>query len=812
MARRRRPDPLGEESSLRLLQLGSFCSSVDRFLFAPLIAVIALDLGATVAAVAFAAAAYFQAYGVMQPVWAVVSDRLGRIRTIRLALLLAGLTGLLSAAAPDAGWLLWSRGLAGACFAAAVPGALMWVGDTVPVERRQAPMTDLMTGAALGIALATAGAGIVGDHLHWRLAVAAPAVLAAVLVVLLGRVEEPLVETVRLPALQAFGRVLRHRWALVVLGLVLCEGLILVGLLTFLPLTLQVTGRSATVAGLVTAVYGVAVLVAARVVKRLSRRLAPATLVAIGSATGTSAYVVLALDHGVLGVMTGCVCLGATWAFLHTTMQTWVTEVVPEARAAAVSLFASLLFTGGAIGSAVGVRFVEDGRFQGLFVAGATVMATVGVVATVARRRYGRRPGGTGDGQGDSDGARHPAPRISQSSPLSGHGARTRLRDTRAHRRARDERERETAVRLGYFSMPLHPLGRSWAETLEEDRAAVILADSLGFHDAFIGEHLTDQHENITNSLLFLATLISDTRQIRLATGTTNLSQQHPVLVAANSAMFDHLSGGRFILGISPGALTSDAEALGILHEDRNKIFAEAIDVITAIWEKEAPYSIDLPDNRFKVTTESTMDLDFGVGIMPKPLQQPRPEIVGTVVAPFSKGVIAMGQRDFHPLSANFLLPQWVATHWPNYVEGKEKVGEVADPADWRVARTVFVADDPAVAESYARTDENSPYRFYYSQMLKKMRKLGRLELFKTHRDQPDDEITLDYVVDKLVISGTPESVTEQLLGFREEVGEFGELVYAGLDWVDPALARRSMELMAQKVMPEVNAALGSGA
>ncbi len=65
---------------------------------------------------------------------------------------------------------------------------------------------------------------------------------------------------------------------------------------------------------------------------------------------------------------------------------------------------------------------------------------------------------------------------------------------------------------------------------------------------------------------------------------------------------------------------------------------------------------------------------------MPKPLQTPRPEIVGTVVAPFSKGVIAMGQRDFHPLSANFLLPQWVATHWPNYVQGKEAAGVVADP------------------------------------------------------------------------------------------------------------------------------------
>ena len=90
-------------------------------------------------------------------------------------------------------------------------------------------------------------------------------------------------------------------------------------------------------------------------------------------------------------------------------------------------------------------------------------------------------------------------------------------------------------MRLGYFAMPMHPQGRTWAETLREDRDAVILADRLGFHDAFIGEHLTDRHENITNSLVFLATLINDTTQIRLGTGTTNLSHMHPALVAVNA-------------------------------------------------------------------------------------------------------------------------------------------------------------------------------------------------------------------------------------------------------------------------------------
>jgi alkanesulfonate monooxygenase SsuD/methylene tetrahydromethanopterin reductase-like flavin-dependent oxidoreductase (luciferase family) len=363
-------------------------------------------------------------------------------------------------------------------------------------------------------------------------------------------------------------------------------------------------------------------------------------------------------------------------------------------------------------------------------------------------------------------------------------------------------------MKLGIFMMPVHPLHRDPTVTLREDRETVILADQLGFHDVFIGEHLTDRAENITNSLLFLATLIHSTRQIKLGTGTCNLSQQHPVLVAAQAAMFDHLAQGRFILGVSPGALPSDAEAIGILNEDRNKMFAEAIDVILKIWEGEAPYDIDLPGNRFKVTTRSYLDLALGTGIMPKPFQKPRPEIVGTVVAPFSKGVIAMGERDFHPLSANFLLPQWLPSHWTNYAEGKVKAGVKPDPAQWRIARTVFVADDDKVAAAYGRTDPKSPFRFYYHQLKTKLTKMNRHVVFKEHKDQSDAEVTLDFVLDRLVIAGTVNKVVDQILAFRERVGDFGELVYAGMDWVDGKLEKRSMQLMAEEVMPRVNAAI----
>ena len=81
-----------------------------------------------------------------------------------------------------------------------------------------------------------------------------------------------------------------------------------------------------------------------------------------------------------------------------------------------------------------------------------------------------------------------------------------------------------------------------------------------------------------------------------------------------------------------------------------------------------------------------------------------------------------------------------------------------------------------------------------------------------SNREQPDSELTEDYILDNLVIHGTPDKVADELLKLREEVGDFGEIVYAGMDWVDPTLARRSMQLMAEQVLPRVNAAIGKSA
>ena len=364
-------------------------------------------------------------------------------------------------------------------------------------------------------------------------------------------------------------------------------------------------------------------------------------------------------------------------------------------------------------------------------------------------------------------------------------------------------------MKLGFFTMPMHPPGRNYTQTLKEDREAVLLADRLGFCEAFIGEHATDECESIPCCLSFIASVAHDTKQIRLGSGTVNLPNSHPVQVAAHVAMVDHMLEGRFIFGIGPGGLRSDMEAFGNLDQDRNAMFVEAIDHILALWAGDAPYS---RKGRFwNISTERTLIRDAGQGVMVKPYQKPHPPIVVTVVVPHSNGLMAAAQRGWTPITANFLQPIWAATHWPMYVKGCEQSGRKADRADWRVCKSVFVAAEDATARRYAR-DPKGPYGFYYWNLLTKRRSHGSVDIFKHDLKLPDAAVTVDYLLDRLVICGSVASVVDQLLAFRETVGDFGTLLYCGHDWADPKLARRSMELMAEKVMPAVNTAIGAKA
>ena len=354
-------------------------------------------------------------------------------------------------------------------------------------------------------------------------------------------------------------------------------------------------------------------------------------------------------------------------------------------------------------------------------------------------------------------------------------------------------------MKLSFFTMPIHPVGKPIVQSLKEDREAFLLADKLGYVEAYCGEHTTDRAEIITSTVAFLASLAYETKNIRLGTGTVNMPNSHPARVAAEIAMLDHMLEGRLNFGISPGGLMSDAEVFGNLKRDRNAMFLECINMVLDIWAGEGPYN--LKGDFWEVTTANTMMPEIGQGDIMKPYQDPHPPIIGTAVAPFSKGVTAMAARGWQPITANFLLPKWAATHWPNYAEGCKEGGLVASYDDWRVAKNICVAKDRETARAYAR-DPGSPYVLYYSQLDTKLRKGGRLNLFKEDQNMPDDDVTLDYVLDRLIIHGDPQSVADQILEFREVTGPFKHLVYAGHDWTDYDLGREGMILMAEKVMP----------
>ena len=130
-------------------------------------------------------------------------------------------------------------------------------------------------------------------------------------------------------------------------------------------------------------------------------------------------------------------------------------------------------------------------------------------------------------------------------------------------------------MRLGLFMMPLHDPKRDYTKVLEEDREAILLAEKLGYEEAWVGEHYSATTEPITDPLQFMATLVPITKAIKFGTSVLNLPQHHPAQVAGNCAMFDHLCKGRFIMGIGPGGLGSDFELFKVTDKDRSEMMVE---------------------------------------------------------------------------------------------------------------------------------------------------------------------------------------------------------------------------------------------
>jgi alkanesulfonate monooxygenase SsuD/methylene tetrahydromethanopterin reductase-like flavin-dependent oxidoreductase (luciferase family) len=347
-------------------------------------------------------------------------------------------------------------------------------------------------------------------------------------------------------------------------------------------------------------------------------------------------------------------------------------------------------------------------------------------------------------------------------------------------------------LKLGFFIQPVHPPARRYADVLREDREAVVLADRLGYREAFIGEHLVDAAETITSSLAFIAHLADACPSITFGTGVLPLANYHPAMAAAQVAMVDHLVQGRLVLGFGPG-VAADAEAIGDTGSDRNRKAQEAIEQMLRIWSEEPPYQLD--GEFYSTRSVRSFNPDIGLGIAVRPLQRPHPPIAITSIRPGGAGPRAAGKRGWTGISATYVGAHVVRAHIEGFLEGRRAAGLSPSASGWRVARSIFVADDEATARRYAHRVDGA-HGFYFHVMRTKLAKAGALDVMREG-------------LGHLVIAGTPESVADQILAFRREVGDFGTLLYTGHDWIEPALARRSMELMARQVLPRVNEASG---
>jgi len=367
-------------------------------------------------------------------------------------------------------------------------------------------------------------------------------------------------------------------------------------------------------------------------------------------------------------------------------------------------------------------------------------------------------------------------------------------------------------MKLGMFMMPVNDHRRGTHTVLQEDVEVAVECDRLGFDEFWVGEHYTTLSEPVSCPLIFLANLIARTEKIKLCTGVINLPQRHPAQVAAHTAMLDHLSDGRLVMGVSPGGLVSDFEIFGVTDLTvRREMAGECIDTVLKLWATKPPYNISGKYWNIRLDEHSYPDL--GVGELIKPYQLPHPPLVASAMSPNSGSVHAAAIKGWGVISANFVPTSTIKSHWDGFVSSCKEVGRIPEPADWRVARTIFVGPDDAEAKAYVRSP-NSPFAHYFGYLVELIKRAEFHAIMKESPDMPDDALTMEYACKNFIIAGSPESVTEQILALREEIGPFGTLLMTAADLQGPAHRPKmlaSMDLMANEVMPRLRAALGDG-
>lgn len=363
-------------------------------------------------------------------------------------------------------------------------------------------------------------------------------------------------------------------------------------------------------------------------------------------------------------------------------------------------------------------------------------------------------------------------------------------------------------MELGFFSTPYssaYPAGRRSAqEVIEWDLNLVRWADEYGLAEAFFAEHYTIGHEPSPAPDLMIAAASQVSTRLKLGAAAHLLPYHNPINLAHRLLWLDHMTGGRYIAGFAPGSFPTDAQLFGT--GDKNaEMMNEALDVVEAIWTREPPFKLE--GKYWTVDMPEFTTIWNGPHL--KPRQKPHPEIVVTGMQAQSPTFTDGGRRGYSPMSQQVGV-EVLRQQWETYAAAATAAGRAPDRANWRVMRDVFVADtDEEARRHVVEGSAGETWNEHVLPSFKRLRKRGdrtyALGELLLDPGMDIEELTVEWLADNFWLVGSPDTVTEKIERFNEQLGGFGRLITFAFDYSDdPEPYRRSFELLGQEVAPRV--------
>ena len=342
---------------------------------------------------------------------------------------------------------------------------------------------------------------------------------------------------------------------------------------------------------------------------------------------------------------------------------------------------------------------------------------------------------------------------------------------------------RPERMKFGIFLAPFHRVGENLTLALQRNLRLIDHLDELGFDEAWIGEHHSAARETIADPVPFIAAAAERTRRIRLGTGVLSLPYHHPLMVADRMQMLDHLTHGRAMLGVGPGALTSDAYMMGIEPTEQRRMMYESLEAILALLRGVEPV---------------TMETDWFT-LRDARLQMPnftKPHLEVAVTTTFTpSGATASGRFGTGLLSVAGASHDGFTRTWGWVEDAAAEHGNEADRGGWRVVLPIHIA--PTREQAIAEIEDGYSRRAYIGDLAEEHKSKAFGEAFGA--TGLDARAAID---DGGLAVGTPDDVIEQIEGVLERSGGLGGILCLAHEWADTQATFRSYELLARYVMP----------